>query len=103
MADRVLVISWCLPPEPSGSAIIIANLAKQFGRGEMVLTGERPRRRAPVEWRPGWPELGYALSGWPPERRGARWWRALQVPAPLFRCLVAALKHKGAARGAGFS
>ena len=97
MADRVLVISWCLPPEPSGSAIIIANLAKQFARGEMVLTGERPRRRAPVEWRPEWPELVYAISGWPPERRGARWWRALQFPALVFRCWWLARKHRCAA------
>ena len=87
MRDRVLLLSRSIPPETSGSAIIVGNLAKQFSSDEMVVAGERPWGRPPVAWRDEWPDLVYLTAGWPPGLRGARWWRWLQFPLLLVRCL----------------
>lgn len=90
---RVLLISWGVPPETAGSAIIVGNLAKQFTREEMVVVGERPSSRPAVFWKEDWPEVIYLTHGWPSTRRGARWWRRCQVPLLLFRCLYQARKY----------
>jgi hypothetical protein len=93
MHDRVLLLSWAVPPEPSGSAVIVGNLARQFTRNEMVVAGERPYGRAPVAWQADWPEIVYLIKGWPPTTRGARWWRRIQFPLLLVRCLRVARNH----------
>lgn len=82
---RVLLLSWTIPPQTTGSAVIVGNLARQFSRAEMVVAGERPWGRAPVVWDADWPELVYVIAGWPPGLRGARWWRWLQFPLLLLR------------------
>ena len=87
MRGKILLISWSLPPEPSGSAIIVGNLAKQFTTDEMLLAGERPYRGPPVVWRDDWPRLVYIASGWPATWRGARLWRRLQIPLIWLRCV----------------
>src|SRR5229473_1232514 len=79
MPGKILVISWSLPPEPTGSAVIIGNLAKQFSAEEMVLAGEKAYRRPPVSWRENWPRIVYIASSLPPTWRGARWWRRVQL------------------------
>ena len=91
---RVLLISWGVPPETAGSAIIVGNLAKQFTREEMVVVGERPSSRPAVFWKEDWPEIISVTYGWSPARRGARWWRRCQVPLFLLRCLYQAKKHR---------
>ena len=94
--DRVLVVSGSVPPLLSGSAVIIANLAKQFSHEEMVVTGERPVGGRAITWRHEWPQLVYSISGWPPAWpcRGARWWRTLQLPVLFFRCVRLVRKHR---------
>src|ERR1700730_9104372 len=87
MPKRVLLLSWSVPPEPVGSAVIVGNLARQFARDEMIVTGERPFRRPPVPWQRDWPALRYAILGWPAGARGARWWRWLQLPWLVVRCV----------------
>jgi glycosyltransferase involved in cell wall biosynthesis len=91
---KILLISWTLPPEPTGSAVIVGNLAKQFGTDEMVLTGEKPYRRPPLSWRDNWPQLVYIASALPPTWRGARWWRRLQLPFMLWRSIFLVRQHQ---------
>ena len=87
MRERVLLVSWTVPPETSGSAVIVGNLAQQFTRDEMIVTGERSLGRPAVAWRAEWPRVMYATLGWPPGKRGARWWRGLQLPWLVLRCI----------------
>ena len=91
--DGVLLISWGVPPETSGSSIIVGSLAKQFSREEMIVVGERPFARPSVHWKDDWPEVVCATKGWPTTRRGARWWRRAQLPWLLLRCVYLARMH----------
>lgn len=86
MPERTLLLSWKVPPDTSGSAIIVGNLAKQFANEEMVLAGERPYQKPAVAWKDEWPEICYLTTAWPDTKRGARWWRLLQFPALVLRC-----------------
>jgi glycosyltransferase involved in cell wall biosynthesis len=90
---KTLLVSWSLPPEPTGSAVIVGNLAKQFRASEMVIVGERPSRSPDVIWKEDWPRLVHIALGWPTEWRGARWWRRLQLPYMLLRSLLLAVRH----------
>ncbi len=94
MRKRILLLSWGVPPEPSGSSVIVGNLAKQFSRDEMIVTGERPFARGEAPWQAEWPQLVYSIRGWPQDRRGARWWRTLQLPLLLLRCVRLVRKHQ---------
>jgi len=94
MNGKILLISWTLPPEPTGSAVIVGNLAKQFSADEMVVAGERPYRRPSVSWRDNWPRLMYIASALPPTWRGARWWRRLQLPLMLWRSMSLVRKYQ---------
>ena len=94
MPGKILYLSWSVPPDTSGSAIIALNLAKQFTRDEMLLAGEWPHCKPPVQWNPGWPELHYVQSVWPVTRRGVRFWRMLQFPFMIVKCLWLIRKHK---------
>ena len=87
MADKILLLSKSVPPETSGSAIIVQNLAKEFSRETMVLAGEWAYRKPAIIWKEEWPQIVYVIKGWPETRRGARWWRRLQFPLLLLRCL----------------
>jgi glycosyltransferase involved in cell wall biosynthesis len=90
---RILYLSWGVPPDTGGSAIIALNLAKQFRRDEMIVVGEKPCGKPPVAWSDQWPELIYIRSAWPFTRRGARWWQLLQLPYMLLRCLQLVRRH----------
>jgi len=70
--------------------VVVANLAKQFSREEMVVTGEGLRGGRMLTWRKEWPEIVYLISGWPLRWpwRAAIWWRALQFPLLLLRCVL---------------
>lgn len=92
MIGKTLLISWTIPPDTSGSAVIVGNLAKQFRRTELVLAGERPIGAPSLTWREEWPELAYIAIGWPPTWRGARWWRRLQLPIMLLRSVYLAIR-----------
>jgi glycosyltransferase involved in cell wall biosynthesis len=94
MPGKILYLSWSVPPDTSGSAIIALNLLQQFTREEMVVAGEKPCGKPPVQWKPGWPELCYVQSVWPVTGRGLRWWRLLQFPLLLWRCLRIIRRHR---------
>jgi glycosyltransferase involved in cell wall biosynthesis len=87
MPGKILYLSWSVPPDTSGSAIIALNLARQFTREEMVVAGEKPYGKPPVQWKPEWPEVCYVQSVWPFTGRGLRWWRWFQFPFVVVRCL----------------
>jgi glycosyltransferase involved in cell wall biosynthesis len=94
MTERLLLLSWKIPPDTSGSGIIVGNLAKQFSPEELVLAGEHPYRRPAVAWKDEWPEIVYLTTGWPDTRRGARFWRKVQFPALVLRCLQTIKRHR---------
>jgi len=91
---KVLYLSWTVPPDTCGSAIIAYNLARQFTRYEMVLAGERPQAAPALRWDDEWPEIEYVQSLWPFPSRGRRWWRRLQSPWLLLRCLRLVRRHR---------
>ncbi len=82
---KTLLLSRSVPPAPSGSAVIIANLARQFGSEEMVIIGSYYPGAPPVEWKIDWPRLIYANAQPPWNWRGARWIRWGQWPLLLLR------------------
>lgn len=92
--EKILFLSWTVPPETTGSAVIVGNLAKQFSPEEMVIAGEQPCDRPRVFWKEGWPEIVYIGKGWPQTRRGGRIWRRCQVPILFLRCLYLVKKHR---------
>jgi glycosyltransferase involved in cell wall biosynthesis len=94
MAGKILYLSWSVPPDTSGSAIIGLNLAKQFTPEEMLVAGEWPFSKPPVEWNSTWPKLYYVQSVWPVVGRGLRWWRMLQFPWVLASCLWIVWRHR---------
>jgi hypothetical protein len=94
MIGKILLISWTIPPDTSGSAVIVGNLAKQFQRTELVLAGELPISAPRITWREEWPELAYIALGWPALWRGARWWRRLQLPIMLLRSVYLAIRTR---------
>jgi glycosyltransferase involved in cell wall biosynthesis len=94
MNKKILILSWCIPPAPTGAATVVGNLAQQFTRDEMIVAGEKPCNVPPVRWNNDWPELVYVQSVWPFTARGIRWWRMLQTPYVLWRCLRLVRRHK---------
>jgi glycosyltransferase involved in cell wall biosynthesis len=94
MTGKVLLISGSIPPNITGSAVIVGNLAKQFTADEMIVGGEWPIGRPAVAWRDDWARLVYLAVGWPATWRGARWWRRLQFPLILLRSVRLAKKHR---------
>ncbi|MGA2030819.1 MAG: glycosyltransferase [Thermoguttaceae bacterium] len=85
MSGKILYLSWSLPPDTSGSAVIALNLLRQFTSDEMIAAGEKPCGKPPLEWNDRWPEIVYVQSVWPFTARGIRWWRLLQFPRTLWR------------------
>ena len=93
MNKKILLLSWCIPPAPTGSATVVGNLAQQFTRDEMIVAGEKPYKAPPLTWNDNWPELVHVQSVWPFTGRGIRWWRMLQTPYVLWRCLRLVRRH----------
>jgi glycosyltransferase involved in cell wall biosynthesis len=94
LSKRMLLLSWSVPPETSGSATIVGNLAKQFSGEEMIVAGEQPNGRPAVVWQENWPELVYLVKGWPETGRAVRWRRKLQLPLLLLRCFQLMRRHR---------
>jgi len=78
----------------SGAAAVVRNLAQQFSRHELIIGGELPVDRQPTPWGSQLPEVVYLIRGWPAARRGARWWRLVQLPVLLLRCLRLVRQHR---------
>jgi hypothetical protein len=94
MSGKILFMGCGAPPAVVSSAPVIINLAQQFTRDEMVVVGEKPYGTPPFHWGEGWPELLYIQSVWPCTRHGLRWWRTIQLPFALWKCLRVARRHR---------
>lgn len=94
MPERILLLSRSVPPETTGSAVVVLNLAKQFSRAEMVVAGEHPHGRPAIVWKEEWPEIVYLIKGWSQTSRGTRWRRRTKFPWLIFRCLRLVRKYK---------
>jgi hypothetical protein len=92
--QRILLLSWGVPPVTAGSAVIVGNLARQFTPDEMILASERPHGKSAIGWRDDWAKLAHIAVGWPPTWRGARWWRRLQLPLMVLRAAYLVLRHR---------
>lgn len=57
--DKLLIISWNIYPWPTGSAIIVDNLMKQFTREEVVIIGEKYPKEFQVSWSTDYPKIYY--------------------------------------------
>ncbi|MBI3951337.1 MAG: hypothetical protein HY314_12880 [Acidobacteria bacterium] len=77
---KTLVLSRSIPPAPTGTGVIMGNLARQFCPDEMVVLGAYYVGRPPVQWRDDWATLKYATVHPPDGWRGARWIRWGQLP-----------------------
>lgn len=71
----------------TGSSIIVANLAKQFSRDEMVVAGAYWMSSPPITWQPEHPKLRYVALQPPGGTRGERWMRWAQLPFILIAVL----------------
>lgn len=91
---KVILVSRSAPPEPSGSGIIVGNLAQQFGPDEMVLAGEQPIDRPPAEWDDRWAELVYIGRPLARGTRGRVTHRRLQIPLLTTRIIQLIRKHR---------
>lgn len=100
---KTLFVSWALPPQVSGSAVIMANLALQFSTEELVLaaelpSGPRPRREEELPH-----PLHYIMREWSWPRRGRRfvhWIRWLWLPLVVWR-LVRIIRRENCANVVG--
>lgn len=85
---RILLLSWCLPGMPTGSAVVVEELARQFQRGEMVVVGENAGFALPEDWSdslPGILPLTHGGSGGLPGPGSIR--RMLGMPRFVWRLL----------------
>src|SRR5215813_13297208 len=84
---KALLLCRNIPPAPTGASVVVANLAKQFTRDEMVILGAYYLRTPGQNWSREWPVLNYAVVQFPSGWRGARWFRCAQFPLLLLRSL----------------
>lgn len=84
---KTLLLSRSAPPAPTGSAVIVGNLARQFSPEEMVVLGAYYPGTPAVPWQDDWATLKYATVHPPDGWRGARWIRLAQFPWLLLRTL----------------
>lgn len=82
---KTLLLSRSVPPGPTGSAVIVGNLARVFSPEEMVILGAYYLGSPAVPWQADWATLKYATVHPPDGWRGARWMRWAQFPWLLLR------------------
>lgn len=80
-------------PGTTGSCIIVNNIARAFGKNELVVVGETPSIKAEEVWEKELPDLvhldGYAL----PSKKGIRYSRWLSYPRLVREMEALAVKH----------
>ncbi len=59
MKGKILLVSWTLHPWPTGSSVIINNIASQFTQDEMVLMGEEFNEPESSPWPKEYPKIHY--------------------------------------------
>src|SRR5262249_5906416 len=71
--ERILLVSWGLPPSVTGSSVIVENLSRQFSPAEMVLAGEAWNGIESYQRDPGLPRMHLLGKEWTWPRRGRRY------------------------------
>jgi glycosyltransferase involved in cell wall biosynthesis len=89
MTERTLMVAIYLPPDGTGSSYVMGNLGTQFSRQDMLAVGEAKTPCPPEPWGPSGPRMEVVQFRWPFTRRGIRWWRWLQLPRMIWRCVAA--------------
>ncbi|WP_235299286.1 glycosyltransferase family protein [Portibacter marinus] len=56
---KLLIVSWTVHPWPTGSSVIINNIASQFKREELIILGEKPPAKLKHTWPDDYPEIKY--------------------------------------------
>ncbi len=56
---KLLIVSWTIYPWPSGSAVIVNNIASQFSKNELVLFGEEFPEKVINRWPINYPRIYY--------------------------------------------
>lgn len=96
LKGKVLLVSWGLPPAPTGSAVIVDNLSRAFTREEMVLAGKEPPGGLPRDREPDLPAV-VAVEGsrvWSIRGRGNHHLALLRAPLLVPR-LVRLIRAEG--------
>jgi glycosyltransferase involved in cell wall biosynthesis len=57
--DKILLVSWGVFPMPTGSSIIVNNLATSFTKDQMTIIGEQDISRSNIGWPDDNPEIRY--------------------------------------------
>ena len=96
----LLVTSWCVPPNLTGSSVIVDGLSQQFARDQMVIIGQNWRTLAEYERPADRPEIQYFGNEWTWPRRGqryVRWIRWFTLPALVSKITRLARRAKSQA------
>ena len=40
--EKMLLVSWSVPPETAGSSVVVGSLARQFTAADRMIAGEKP-------------------------------------------------------------
>jgi hypothetical protein len=94
---RIVFVTWGLPPQLNGSAVIMANLALQFSPEEVVLASERPSGPRPPRSNTLPHRLHYIMNEWSWPRRGQRfihWIRWFWLPVVICRLVLIIRREK---------
>jgi glycosyltransferase involved in cell wall biosynthesis len=73
--EKILLVSWGVPPHLGGTATIVENLSRQFAREELVIAGERFAGGSDYKRDPRLPEIHYVDREWTWPKRGQRYVR----------------------------
>jgi glycosyltransferase involved in cell wall biosynthesis len=76
---------------------VVANLAMQFSRDEMIVAGEKPWGMPPPPWNDRWPRIvriGVSFPNARGTRYWERFWQPIQFPYTFLRCMQLVLWHR---------
>ena len=86
--EKILVVSWTLPPALRGSAVVINNLSSQFSPSEMILAGDSWPGSSTYRRDAGLPSIHHVGSHWTWPPRGGRfvhWIKWFLLPPTVLR------------------
>lgn len=91
--SKILLVSWGVFPGTAGSCVIVNNIARAFGKNELLIVGETPTVDSESVWGEELPKLIY-LDGYTlPSRRGMRYTRWISYPRLVRNIEALAIKE----------
>lgn len=94
---KLLIVSWTLHPWPTGSSVIVNNIASQFSQDELVLYGEKYPNLDNREWDSNYPNIIYADPRFTVNDKGYRYLKWLST-FRLIRELKKIVKSEGVSK-----